>query len=283
MWHDSSMYALLPTLSEGRVFCKCGCGERTKISDRNSWKNGKQTAWKGQPVDFIRGHSSRVGLNARTDEQLQATEDRARIVRTQMLDELDTGISWGMCQCGCGDEAPKATYTHTTHGYVIDEPVLFINGHSWSGKARNEGPEFIEDENGCHIWQGACVYSGKERHPYGRKTYRGKKIMAHRFYWEKEHGPIPEGLEIDHLCKQTLCVNVLHLDVVDHVKNVRRGNHTKLTSDDVMCIRKLIERGISNRAIARMYHCTEGAIRGISSGRSWVKSSYSLLEANERA
>lgn len=48
-------------------------------------------------------------------------------------------------------------------------------------------------------------------------------MRAHRFAYELHKGPIPKGLEIDHLCRNTLCVNPNHLEAVTHRENVRRG------------------------------------------------------------
>lgn len=260
-------------------YCKCGCGEKTRISERNQWRDGKKIATKGEPKDFIRGHSSRLGLNAKTDKQEEETRERARETRKEMLDDLDTNIEYGLCQCGCERKTPLAGYTHTSHGYVEGEPVLFINGHSWSGKKRNQEPEYIIDKKtGCWVWQGSKVYSGPKRVPYGRKTYRGTKVMAHRYYWEVDNGPIAEGTEIDHLCTNTLCVNPNHLDIVNHTKNVRRGNNTKLTLKEVEHIRKLLNRGCSHRKVAEIYKVSNSTIDHINAGRSWTQEEYSQME-----
>ena len=49
-------------------------------------------------------------------------------------------------------------------------------------------------------------------------------VLAHRWAYEAVRGPIPEGLELDHLCRVPLCVNPAHLEAVTHIENVRRGN-----------------------------------------------------------
>ena len=63
-------------------------------------------------------------------------------------------------------------------------------------------------ESGCWIWTGGI--SG----PYGSTSYRGATRRAHRVTWEVANGPIPAGMEIDHRCRQTLCVNPDHLQLV---------------------------------------------------------------------
>jgi hypothetical protein len=50
-----------------------------------------------------------------------------------------------------------------------------------------------------------------------------KNVAAHRFAYELMVGPIPEDLELDHLCGVRECVNPRHLEAVTHLVNVRRG------------------------------------------------------------
>lgn len=70
----------------------------------------------------------------------------------------------------------------------------------------------------CWIWTGTIAAQG-----YGRTHFRNKKIPAHRAAWELVNGPIPEGLVIDHLCRNPPCVNPAHLEPVTNGENVRRG------------------------------------------------------------
>lgn len=76
---------------------------------------------------------------------------------------------------------------------------------------------------GC--WEWICAL----RHGYGAFFYgrdeSGKKIVrpAHRVSYELLVGPIPEGLEIDHLCRNTKCVNPAHLEPVTPKVNTLRG------------------------------------------------------------
>jgi hypothetical protein len=72
----------------------------------------------------------------------------------------------------------------------------------------------------CWEWTGTKTYDG-----YGtfRPQYDGVVNMAHRFAWETLVGPIPDGLELDHLCRNTLCVNPDHLEPVTQAENNRRS------------------------------------------------------------
>ena len=80
--------------------------------------------------------------------------------------------------------------------------------------------------SGCLIWEGT-------RHSktlgYGRICVEYKDRYAHRLMYEEMIGPIPDGYELDHLCRDTMCVNPLHLDPVTHKVNMSRSIHTMKT------------------------------------------------------
>jgi hypothetical protein len=54
---------------------------------------------------------------------------------------------------------------------------------------------------------------------------------AHRVYWERANGPVPDGLEIDHLCYTPACVNPAHMETVTHGENLRRRRWTRKPVD----------------------------------------------------
>ena len=74
----------------------------------------------------------------------------------------------------------------------------------------------------CWLWTGALT-SMKPFKGYGIFWNKGKKRLAHRFSYERAIGPIPDGLDIDHLCRVRCCVNPEHLEPVTRLENILRG------------------------------------------------------------
>lgn len=87
-------------------------------------------------------------------------------------------------------------------------------------------------EGGCLNWSGTLNRDG-----YGRIVigYRGPgkpiRRYAHRVAYETWIGTIPDGYDLDHLCRNRRCVNVAHLEPVTRKENVRRGVLSALMSD----------------------------------------------------
>ncbi len=81
----------------------------------------------------------------------------------------------------------------------------------------------IEKTGDCLVWTGAKSVDG-----YGRIRYRGEARSVHRVAWERRYGSEPEGLELDHLCRNRACINVAHLEPVTHAENMRRTRQAVL-------------------------------------------------------
>ena len=79
--------------------------------------------------------------------------------------------------------------------------------------------------DGCWLWT-ACV----NKKGYGQVGIGGReKRLAHRVLYEAMVGPIPDGLELDHLCRTPACVRPGHLEPVTHAENMARGAHSLKT------------------------------------------------------
>lgn len=86
-------------------------------------------------------------------------------------------------------------------------------------------------ENGCWEWTAVTAGEGYGYFYKGSVT-KGEhgRVYAHRWSYEYHVGPIPEGLVIDHLCSNRVCVNPEHLEPVPQKVNVDRGEgHGKET------------------------------------------------------
>src|SRR5690606_22520854 len=72
---------------------------------------------------------------------------------------------------------------------------------------------------GCWYWLGT---TDRGR---GRVFHQGRWLRAHRAWYEESVGPIPEGLELDHLCRNRICVRPDHMEPVTPEENQRRARH----------------------------------------------------------
>ncbi len=77
---------------------------------------------------------------------------------------------------------------------------------------------YVDLETGCWVWTGS-----RTRDSYGWVWFKPRAWLAHRLVYELCVGPIPEGLQIDHLCRNRPCVSPSHLEPVTNAENVRRG------------------------------------------------------------
>lgn len=83
----------------------------------------------------------------------------------------------------------------------------------------------IVDDNGCWVWQLQSAKAGHGRGGlYGRARcpVERRPVGAHVLAYRNLVGPIPEGYEVDHTCRNTLCCNPDHLEAVTPAENNRR-------------------------------------------------------------
>lgn len=122
-----------------------------------------------------------------------------------------------------------------------------------------DGAYSVEDRGfstGCWIWQGSTTRGyGK----IGRIGIRKSPMQAHRWMYEREIGPIPDGMVLDHLCGVTECVNPAHLEPVPQRTNVQRGRVPKY-SDETIAQVKAMHKTMKGVDIARQLNIPLGTV-----------------------
>lgn len=168
----------------------------------------------------------------------------------------------GFCQCGCGERTSQIQVSDRSKSIVKGQYRRFIAGH----QCRKSHLEYVVDQGGCWIWQ-----RGKSKEGYGlMEGPNGKRDYAHRIYYERNHGPIPKALVIDHLCRNRACVNPNHLEAVKPFINSHRGLKTKLTRAHVKEIRILVANGRLTEEVAARFGIATGHVLAICRGIRWA-------------
>jgi hypothetical protein len=125
-------------------------------------------------------------------------------------------------------------------------------------------PCFVCDPDGCWLWQGARNSGG-----YPQLGLGGKTQYAHRVYFAALVGVIPDGMQLDHLCRRRACVNPSHLEVVSQRENIRRGSRVKLSPEKVRHIRRAVDCGVKQARLVELYGVGSSTISRIVSGDLW--------------
>ena len=110
---------------------------------------------------------------------------------------------------------------------LVKLPARFVSKVNFKGPIPEERPELGQ----CWEWTAGAFADG-----YGGFSVLSKNVRVHRFAWEILRGPIPDNLEPDHLCRNRLCINPNHIEIVTHqVNNLRGRTLTALHAQATHC------------------------------------------------
>lgn len=175
----------------------------------------------------------------------------------------------GLCRCGCGRKTRIAPRNRFDRGWVKGQPVPFIHGHNSVLPLFRRVAKFwsmtkllpVHGLPDCIEWNGAVHTNG-----YGACNKILGTRQAHRAAYMLTFDLIPKGLEPDHLCRNRLCINPYHLELVTRKENSRRGARAKLTARMVAEIRASDE---PTGVLVKRYGVTRATLKNARYGRSW--------------
>src|SRR5438445_5595834 len=123
----------------------------------------------------------------------------------------------GACECGCGGKTKTARHNEPSRGVSKGDHRRYLRGHHRRKKDRYEVVH-LGYSTPCWVWKLARTHDG-----YGLVHHGAGIKLAHRVEYEQHVGPIPDGLTLDHLCRERGCINTDHFEPVTLIENQRRG------------------------------------------------------------
>lgn len=170
----------------------------------------------------------------------------------------------GLCMCGCGAITSVSKRSDLAKGLVGGTHVRYVRGH----EHRATGPTYLIEDRGyktpCHVWQRTTSRDGYAHGKIGDTVRR-----IHIAEWEAVNGPVPEGMQLDHLCRVRACINPEHLEPVTAKVNVQRGLNAVIGADDVRAIRRLYPT-VNQNQLAKRFGVSQAQIWRILHRRSWT-------------
>jgi len=83
--------------------------------------------------------------------------------------------------------------------------------------------ELVRDDNGCWLWKRNRTPKG-----YGMVSVGGARVYVHRISYEHHRGPIPDGLQVAHLCGVTSCASPDHMELLTNRENSLRSANPRV-------------------------------------------------------
>lgn len=205
-----------------RAFCFIEGCEKRSVSGRKGMCSTHYTRWHkwGDPLYTEKPRNRRCSIDGCDDKHFGRGWCYDHYSRWWRYNDPEWQPAPPPTVCsvdGCGTEpvslglCVKHYNRQRIHGST-DDPRPSVEERFWSKVVE------IDGDGSCWLWTAAK--SGKG---YGCVVIDRRRYPAHRVAYEMFVGPIPEGLEIDHLCRVRNCVNPAHLEPVTHAENVRRA------------------------------------------------------------
>lgn len=118
--------------------------------------------------------------------------------------------------------------------------------------------------------KGSPLSLTKNPNGYLSVCLNNKRRLVHKVIYNFFYGEVPKGLVIDHIDGDRRNNNYKNLQAITQAENVRKGKSTTLTTADLMMIRRVLkDRGMTQRALAKLLGVSPQLICDIKKGRAW--------------